>query len=63
MCNFFNPGLLMIYGFILVLSVVLGIIGFFAFICDEDIMCLLGSVMSFIVAFAMYFLLHMGGVF
>ena len=63
MCNFFNPGLLMIYGFILVLSIVLGIIGFFAFICDEDTMCLLGSVMSFIVAFAMYFLLHMGGVF
>ena len=53
----------MIYGFILVLSVVLGIIGFFAFICDEDTMCLLGGVMSFIVAFGMYFLLHIGGVF
>lgn len=53
----------MIYGFVLVLNLVLGIISFFAFICDGDTMCLLGSIMSFIMVFMMYVLLYTGGVF
>lgn len=63
MYNFFNPGLLVIYGFIFVLAIVLLIITIFAFICDQDIEYLLGIIPLNIIIYLMYLMLHIGGVF
>lgn len=63
MCNFFNPGLLIIYGFGFVLAIVLLIITIFAFICDQDIEYLLGTIPLSIIIYLMYLMLHTGGVF
>lgn len=60
---FFNPGLLVIYGFIFVLAIVLLIITIFAFICDQDIEYLLGTIPLNIIIYLMYLMLHIGGVF
>lgn len=63
MYNFFNPGLLVIYGFIFVLAIVLLIITIFAFICDQDIEYLLGTIPLSIIIYLMYVSLHIGGIF
>ena len=63
MCNFFNPGLLIIYGFVFVLAIVLLIITIFAFMCDQDIEYLLGTISLTIIIYLMYLMLHTGGVF
>lgn len=63
MYNFYNPGLLIIYGFVFVLAIVLLITTIFAFICDQDIEYLLGTIPLSIIAYLMCVLLHTGGVF
>ena len=63
MCIFFNPGLLVIYGFAFVLAIVLLIITIFTFICDQDIEYLLRTIPLTIIIYLMYLMLHTGGVF
>lgn len=63
MCNFFNPSLLVIYGFVFVLAIVLLIITAFAFMRDQDIEYLLRTIPLNIMIYLMYLMLHTGGVF
>lgn len=63
MYNFFNPGLLVIYGFVFVLAIVLLIMAIFGFICDQDVEYLLGTIPLSIIIYLMYLMLHIGGIF